>query len=145
MFRIHTKQLEAFREQEKTSFINRVVAYLLHAHPDTEVKLDENRRVPLQRLPRAVLHAMVRGGVTRAERYGITWESNLTAFVVTMFTSAPNFDEHPCIRRHLATSEVDPNLRLDLLWEETSDEVWDAVSASYDAGSWALSEAHDGR
>ncbi|WP_437296950.1 hypothetical protein [Sorangium sp. So ce426] len=139
MFKIHTNQMDVFREREKTNFINRLVDYLLHAHPETEVKLPENQKAPLQSLPRAVLHAMVRGGVARAERYGMTWESNVTAFVVIMFIASPNFDGHPCVRRTLCRSETDPNLRLDMLWEETSDDIWDAVTTGYDASSWTLS------
>jgi hypothetical protein len=81
---------------------------------------------------------MVRNGIARARRYGMNWESSLTAFVVLMFVAAPNFDEHPLIQRILRDDGAAPNERIDRLWEKTSEANWKTVEQDYDASAWSI-------
>jgi hypothetical protein len=68
----------------------------------------------------------------------MTSKAALTAFVVLMFLTAPNFDEHPLIQHMLLDEAIEPNKRLDELWQRTVDQNWVAVKQSYDPGLWKL-------
>ena len=79
---------------------------------------------------------MVRCGVGQARSYGMTWESSLAAFVVLMFEVAPNFEEHPLIRRVLQLPSVPPDSRIEELWKRTLDVHWQAARQNYDPDAW---------
>jgi hypothetical protein len=135
MLTIRREQFSVFDQVTEAAFIRRVVEHLAEEHSDTLVKTSVAEST-LRELPGADLHEMVRRGVERARAYGLTWESSLTSFVVLMFVVAPNFDEHPLIKRVLQDNNVEPDLRIDRLWELTSEENWEAAAAGYDAGAW---------
>jgi hypothetical protein len=52
------------------------------------------------------LRAMVKNGIARARRHGITLESSLVRFLLLMFQVAPNFDEHPAFACVLADADL---------------------------------------
>jgi hypothetical protein len=81
---------------------------------------------------------MVERGIARARAHGMTWEKNLAKFVALMFLTAPNFDSHPLIHHILRDKQVDPESRLDRLWENISSENWSAVRQQYDISAWQL-------
>jgi hypothetical protein len=135
MLTLRREQFSAFDHVAEAAFIRRVVEYLGEEHSDALVKTRE-AELTLGELPGADLREMVRRGVERARAYGLTWESSLTAFVVLTFVVAPNFDGHPLIKRVLQDDDVEPDLRIDRLWELTTEENWEAAAADYDAGAW---------
>ena len=135
--RVREEQLLAFRAVADEDFVARTAEYLRAEHPEAAVALPDGER-PLSEMPDELLLGMVRRGIARARSYGLTWESSITAFVVLMFVVAPNFDAHPLIRRVLTDEKVAPDLRVDQLWEETTDENWEAAAAGYDAGAWEV-------
>lgn len=82
------------------------------------------------------LGAMIRSGFRRARAYGLTWETNLSAFVYLMFAVAPNFDSHPLVRHLLSDPSVAPDSRVEQLWRDTTDENWRAIRRNYDPEVW---------
>jgi hypothetical protein len=145
MFKVNQAQVQAFKQQGKRRFIGRVAAYLRENHAGAQARLPGGESITVAALSAPLLRSLVAAGVERGQRHGITWESNLTAFVVLMFLTAPNFDEEPTVRRILDDGPMDPDFRMDHLWEETTDDTWTAVFGAYDADGWGLrEEAHDG-
>ncbi|MET0649847.1 MAG: hypothetical protein ABW208_24825 [Pyrinomonadaceae bacterium] len=143
MLTIRPEQLEAFSPLAEAAFARRVVEYLRENHADEPVTLAAGE-LPVKDVDDATLFRLVRGGIERAGSYGMTWESTITAFVVIMFTVAPNFDEHPLIRRALTDARFEPNERLDAIWDSTTNENWEAARASYDPGAWVSADEKKG-
>lgn len=147
MLKIRPEQQNVFDPVAEAAFERRLVKYLRKHHAAAVVRLSSGS-ARVEALREETLAEMVRGGIARARRYGIRWESNLNAFVVLMFVAAPNFDRHPLIRRVLTDKEVAAEERLDRLWEATTEENWLAVDGAYDADAWGLSpvepEAREG-
>jgi hypothetical protein len=137
---IRTEQLEAFQPAADAALEARVVEYLREEHAEEIVRMPWGD-FSIDELPEEVLLAMVREGFRRARRYGLSWEATLTAFVVMMISVAPNFDEHPLIRRVLADEQIEPNARVERLWERTTDENWEAARENYDADAWRVSDS----
>lgn len=135
MLRIRSAQLEAFAPTAEAAFERDVLAHLRAEHADAEVRLPSGA-VALSEIPDEQLLALVRGLTARARAYGMTWASSITSFVVLGFVVAPNFDDHPLIRRALADPEVAPNERLEAIWEQTTEENWQAAADAYDPARW---------
>jgi len=81
---------------------------------------------------------MVQNGIDRARGHGLGWESSLAAFVVIMFVAAPNFDQHPLIKRVLQDDDAPPDARIERLWHRISNQNWRAVEAYYDPNAWGI-------
>jgi transcription elongation factor Elf1 len=129
--------MEVFQPLAEADFLDRVVGHLLKHHSDVIVDFPDYACL-VEELPRNVLQEMVVVGVTRARSYGMEWESTLCSFVVLMFVAAPNFDEHPLIRRVLKDESVPPDSRVNMLWRRVSDETWEAAEENYDAQAWTI-------
>lgn len=142
MLTIRPAQIEAFRPVAEAAFERRVAEYLRAEHGDEVVMLpvgeDEVSEREVKDLDDATFLKMARTGIARARSHGMTWESSITAFVAIMLTVAPNFDSHPLIRRVLADGGVEPDLRIEHLWGQTSEANWDVAVAMYDAGVWGV-------
>ena len=83
-----------------------------------------------------MLLPMARTGLARARQYGMTWESNLIAYVALMFEIAPNWDEHPRIQTILNSSHIAPENKIDMLMEHTPATIWRDAEQGYDAAAW---------
>lgn len=142
MLKIRPAQIKAFTPAAEAAFERRVAVYLREEHAEEVVTLpaggDEVAELVVRDLDDETLLKMVRAGIARARSYGMTWESTITAFVVLMFAVAPNFDSHPLIRRVLEDTEVKPELRIEQLWEQTTEENWEVAAQGYDAREWGL-------
>ncbi|HYO64313.1 MAG TPA: hypothetical protein VER08_11830 [Pyrinomonadaceae bacterium] len=130
--------MDAFQPVAEANFERRVMDYLRENHPEAVVETPSGG-FALTELDEETLRRMVRAGLRAARGYGLTWESSLTSFVVVMFLVAPNFHAHPLVRRVLTDEEVEPDRRVEHLWEQTTEENWEAVQENYDAGAWGLS------
>jgi hypothetical protein len=137
MLNIRSEQLEVFNPTAERAFQRRVVEYLRENHAGVAVQFPDGVTTVVK-IPEDKLSEIVRIGLERARNYGMTWESSLCAFVVLMFVAAPNFDEHPLIERVLKDESVEPDSRIDQLWERTSEQNWEAVKQKYDAKTWHL-------
>src|SRR5438094_1256738 len=124
MLRIRTEQLEAFQPVAEASFESRVIDYLHAEHEDALIR-SSSRTLPIAQLADEDLIQMVRRRIKKAREYGIRWESSLTAFVVLTFIVGANFDEQPAIRQVLTDEQVEPDLRIDQLWERTTEQDWE--------------------
>lgn len=137
MLSIRAEQMKPFRDAADAAFLRRVADYVRYEHAEHAVHLPGGSYT-VEQLPDDLLLALVGRGVERARAYGMTWESSLTAFVVLTFVVAPNFDEHPLVRRVLGDEQTEPDLRIDGLNESVTDENWEAARQSYDAGAWGV-------
>jgi hypothetical protein len=136
MLMIRAKQLDVFQPVAESAFARCVVAHLRDQHADAVVQLP-NEVSLIKQISDQRLRRMVEAGIARARKYGMEWESTITAFVVLMVMVAPNFDQHPLIERILRDERVSANSRVDQLWERTSEENWEVVRKNYDPTAWA--------
>jgi hypothetical protein len=141
MLKVRHSQLKAFQPSAEAAFEHRVADYLRENHADGAVKLPadsgEVKEVEVKSLDDETLLKMIRTGIARARSYGMTWESSLTAFVVIMFVIAPNFDEHPLMTHILKDGSIEPDERIDRLWEHTTDSNWEAAKRDYNVAAWS--------
>ena len=137
MLKIRPEQSEAFQPVAEAAFVAEVVDYLRKTRPQEVVRLPGGPTTTAE-IPDEILSSMVRDGIARARQYGITWRSTLAGFVSLMFISAPNFDDHPLLKRALLDNETDPNSRLDKLIQDSTEQNWEAVRQAYDASAWGL-------
>ncbi|MBK8811996.1 MAG: hypothetical protein IPN69_14885 [Acidobacteria bacterium] len=141
MFKLSQTHNQAFYTCADAEFVCEVVSYLFANHAETRIKLPDSE-FAIRELPENRLRKMVKLGIKKARGYGMSWQSSLIAFVVIMVVTAPNFDENIRIRSVISDEKVFPEERLDLLWSETDDAVWEEVSESYDPKCW-FAEADD--
>src|SRR6185503_14510257 len=124
MLIIRPEQFEVFQPVAEAAFLRRVVEHLREKHSNVVVQLP-NEVLLIKQMSDERLDPLVRNGIARARKYGMDWESTVTAFVVLMFVAAPNFDAHPLVQRVLKDERVAPDSRIDQLWERRSEENWD--------------------
>lgn len=142
MLTIRADQIQAFHSVADAMFIDRVSQYLKEHHADTSIRLLEGVST-VRDLPDETLREFIRNGLARARSYDLTHESALAAFIVLQFETAPNFDDHPLLRRALRDERCETNLRIDRLMEQATPENWQAVKERYDANAWL--EASQGK
>jgi hypothetical protein len=136
MLKIRREQFEVFQPVAEAAFVRRILEHLRENHADRVVQLP-NEVILVKQIADDRLRRLAKAAVARARSYGMDWESTVTAFVVLMFVTAPNFDEHPLIQRILKDERVEVNSRIDQLWERTTEENWEAVRKNYDSIAWA--------
>ena len=139
MLKIRPEQSEAFQPVAEAAFVAEVVDYMRKTRPQEVVRLPGGPTT-IAEIPDEILPAMVRGGIARAREYGITSSSTLAGFVSLMFISAPNFDDHPLLKRALLDNDTDPNSRLEKLIQDSTEQNWEAVRQAYDASAWGVKE-----
>jgi hypothetical protein len=129
--------MEVFRPVAEEAFASRVLEYLQKSHADTAVHLPAGELL-IKEIATETLRGMVKHGIAQARTYGMTWESSLMTFVVFMFMVAPNFDAHPLIQLVLKDPTVEPDHRIEKLWERTTEDNWQAAKQQYDLQAWNL-------
>ncbi len=137
MLKIRNQQMQAFQTVAEVAFLRKLVEYLYEHHGQVAVQLPENFTVIVQ-IPENQIKTLVANGINRARAYGISSEVSLAAFVVLMFVTAPNFDEHPLIKRLLKDERIAANERIDSLWQHTTEQNWQVVKQNYDAKAWQI-------
>ena len=125
---VRQKQLEDLQPLAEKDFIKRLIDHLQAEYP-----------YEIAQYPQPELRKMVRNGISRARRYGISVESSLAAFVDLMFTVAPNFDEQPQINAVLKGPSAPPDTRVELLGEATLPQDWEQTDNLYDEAAWNVS------
>ncbi len=135
MLKISSQQIEVLESEIGAVYARDLARYLRVEHEDAVRALDD-----------AELQRRVHIGIARAEAYGMTWDSTITAFVALMFEIAPTFDRQAAIRRVLDDARLPPDTRVDALWARTSDEDWDEAERYADDAEafWkSAAAAHD--
>src|SRR3954452_19890543 len=139
MLRIRSEQYEVFKPVAEEVFLAEVIEYLRREYGDREIRLPEST-TPIDAVPAEKLRTMVENGINRARSFGIRGKSSLVCFVVIMFLTAPNFDQHPLIKHILDSGDIPPESRIDELWQRTVDQNWIVVREGYDPNFWLLAE-----
>ncbi len=124
-FPIRAEQMAAFGAEADAAFEKRLMAHLREHHTELVAGFSDDLLLP-----------MVQTGITRARSYGITWESNLTAYVALMFEIAPNFDRHPRMQMILSSHSINPEDKLDMLMERMPEGIWDEMQRRNHSAAW---------
>lgn len=132
---IRSDQVQAFAKFAEEIFVAEASAYLVEQHGRKKVSLPNGVSEIRSLLP-LQLNRMVRVGVRRAGYFGLISRSSLMSFLVTMFLTAPNFDEYPLVRSILEDRSLEPELRMKLLWKRTSDPDWVSIRHMYNPKAW---------
>jgi len=117
MLVLRSHQRQMFRDVRRAQLARRVAAHLRDNHPDDILGPGE-----------AELLELVAERLQRARDYGMTWESSLAAFACLTFTIAARFDEHPAVKKVLEDPDIPPNLRVEMLLAQLTDEEWEQAS-----------------
>lgn len=138
MFKIKSEQIRMFQPEAEAAFARQVFDYVKKNHAaDGVATVHGKSRVG--ELPDKLLRQMVEDGIRRGRRYRIEWQSTLQTFVVLLFMTAPNFDEHPKVSGFFVGAATVDDAALESLLEEMTDEDWDEVEKNYDPQAWNLS------
>lgn len=140
MLKLRHQQVEVFHEQAEAALLTDIISHLREEHPDTVVQTPDGI-FAVEEIAEDKLRLMVSHGISRARAYRFEWSSTINSFVVLMFVTAPNFDAHPLIQRVLQDEAIEPQSRVDKLWERTTDQNWEAVNDEYDPAAWGLPAA----
>lgn len=135
MLRIRAEQLNAFQPVADAQFVARIVEHLRTNHPTTVVRLAHGPTL-LSRMSEVELSELVKNGVGRARKYGLSWESSISAFVVLMFCAAPNFDQHKAITEILSNSQIPPDDRIKVVVDKIDSNAWTEIKDRYDPAAW---------
>jgi hypothetical protein len=137
MFKISSDQMKVFQPDAETAFVRRVMDYLKENHAETFVNLSHDK-LAIGELPAEILETLVQDGIRRGGDYGIAWRSTLLSFIVLLFLTAPNFDEHPKPKNFFSEYKTIEDNDLEMLVEQMTDEDWAEVIDRYDAEKWNL-------
>lgn len=129
--------MNAFQVVADAAFMARVADFLRLSLAATTVRLPVGEAV-LGELDDVSLRQMIAASVERARGYGLKSEAALASFAAIAFLIAPNFDEHPLLRRTLVNSEIDPDKRLAELAANATEENWRAARAAARSEAWGL-------
>jgi len=124
-FRIRPEQEKEFEKYADLVFFRETVLYVKEQHADKVEGLSQD-----------VIAQRVKTAIDRAKSFGLQLEGSILFFLALMFDIAPNFYEQPGIHKALTDGQSSPDLRMDELLDNTTDEDWDQAEESYDEGKW---------
>lgn len=137
MLKIKAEQIRFFQTDADEAFVRRVTEYLRENHSEAEARISGDKKTVVE-ISDETLREMVRGGIKRAEKHGISWKSTLLSFVVLMFLAAPNFDEHPKSVAFFSQNETITDENFEAFLDEMTDEDWETVENNYDETVWSI-------
>jgi RimJ/RimL family protein N-acetyltransferase len=114
--KIRKDQVESFRQEGAGPVVDQFKEEVRREYPDACAGMDEDE-----------LDDRMYLAVSRAWDYGLYREEQMRAFVKLRFCVSHGFDEHPRFRQILA-SDVDPDLKLELLFHNASSSDWRAAA-----------------
>lgn len=115
-------------------------AHLL-ANPDALLSLaaehvrEEHGRL-LAWIDQASVREMTANALIRGRKAGLTDPEDLCAFAALSWSIAPDFDEHPQIRRALQEVGGRPGPVMDDVLAGVSEAAWEEAAARYDETAW---------
>lgn len=128
MLLIRKEQMQIFGERADRLFVCSVAELLRSKHADLVEDLTGDE-----------LTKRVAYGIRKAKRHGLTWQSNLSAFVILMFTVAPNFDELKLFNLYFSKQGIHPNLKMKKLLRNTTGPDWkQAKETLTNTSEWPL-------
>ncbi len=125
VFQLRDPHLEALKPQADNAAVEEMITFLR----DTE-------NTGIEGVPDDLLRPRVLAGLLRARKYGFTRKSSIGFFIATMFNSGKIFDEHSKIHAALTDSSIHPDVRVDAVFDSTSDLDWDEAEKNSDAVTW---------
>jgi hypothetical protein len=125
MLTIRNQQLDALRHETVRELGERIHSHLREHHSSVVAVYEDD-----------VLEKMVRGGIARARRHAVVLESNIVFFVSLMFEFAPNFDEHPQIRKILSNELLSPDENIKRFADEVSEYDWTEIEQNKNESAW---------
>lgn len=126
MLTIRKQQMEIFQAEAEERFVDTLIAHLRRWHADKVIALPED-----------ILRWRVEYGIERARSYGITWESNIGAFLGLMFEISPRFDTQENTQQCLRDEAITPDWRIDVMMKKLVDEDWERATESDGGYGWA--------
>lgn len=137
MLKIRAEQMQAFQPIADKTFAQKLAKHLREKHGDTGVQLPSGTFLVFE-LSDETLEAMIHTGIARARAHEFTSEADLAGFVSLMLETAPNFDDHPLLRRGLRDERVKLEDRLQSLLQHATEANWAVVKADYDPTVWGV-------
>ncbi|PTL75693.1 hypothetical protein [Vitiosangium sp. GDMCC 1.1324] len=125
MLRISKKQFDDFLLHDESAFIDFVAHHIREESPEL-----------VEGFPDESLRSLVASGLVRARGHDLRRPEDLTAFVSIMFEIAPNFDEHPAIRKVLRDPSIPVDERMSALFKKVPPKAWEEADLNYDSGAW---------
>jgi hypothetical protein len=122
MMVIRREQIAAFNTNAAEAFITKLEAALGVRYPYI-----------LGRFPASIRRRIVTNMVQRAQRWGITWQSNLAIFAELMLAMAANFDEQEAIRQELRLQRPSPDLAMKTMFTRIPPAAWNVAAATASA------------
>jgi len=113
MLVIKKSQMDFFDINAEKSFEKRIADFIRKEYPNS-----------ISSIPEEILAEKVRSGISLGRKYGMTWESSLTAFVSLIFAVSPGFHRQPVIHSVLTNQKIPANERIKALFDNTSDSDW---------------------
>lgn len=117
-------QMDAPFQQDRHEMAKAIVTWWVDNEP--EIVLDYSPEL---------LGEMARAAHILANRYGIKRQPEVCAFANLMWLFGPSFDQHGPIRAVL-DQDLDEEAKVEALYTEVPDAVWDAASEARDEGRW---------
>ncbi len=137
---IRAEQMSVIESVAQENFVRRIAAHLLADYSQCVVTLPDQSKTAVGDMPEETLHSLVRTGIARARGRGLSLESSTAAFVAVMFEVSPNFDNHRLCEVLLTDEEVEPDRRLDEVFNVLTEKNWESVRESYDPQAWQAAE-----
>jgi hypothetical protein len=107
------------------AFIDRVVFHF------KRYRIDYVHHLADHVLRRRIVH-----GIEKGRSYGLTWEYSLTVFVAHMFGINPEWHLQPALHRALVDEALAPDLRMDALFGQVTDDDWEEAAVHCDAEAY---------
>jgi hypothetical protein len=132
---IRAEQMSVFQSAAEERFERKLAAHLLENYGNSVVRLPETESA-VSELPEEILHSLIKISIERAQSYGLTFESSISAFSALMFEAAPNFDKHNLSNLCLQDENIAPNDRINELLNLLTEEHWERIRNDYDVYAW---------
>ncbi len=133
---IRAEQMTVFETTAEDNFGRRIARHLLENYGAAIVRQPDVEPLTVDELSSEELDSLVKVSIERARRYGLTYESSISAFSAMMFEIAPNFDSHRLSQVMLKDESIEPDARLDELLEVLTGKNWETIRADYDVNAW---------
>jgi DNA invertase Pin-like site-specific DNA recombinase len=112
--KITADQMKAFQRSADRTWVGDLCRHLRVHHSNAVARFSEEE-----------LREEVARGIERARAHGLYARSKVGFFVALLFEIGPAFDEHPRIRRLLASRRCPPDDRITEIVRAMSEEEWE--------------------
>jgi hypothetical protein len=111
MFRLRQQQVDAFENESRERFRERLAVFFRSSLPERTTSLSDS-----------ALRERIADGDQRARTYGLVTEQGIAHFVGLSLIMGPCFDEHPAINGYLQSRpEVRPERKIEALTAALAD------------------------